>query len=486
MFEARRKILIPACTLTETCLADDPLAVERTVAGSLDRDTFTYHMRDIVNPYDGSRSSYNLLPVILDKNSVPWQLGTLYILARLETESNPNMVTLKSVADDLGAFKEWLDSHDDTDGLLISFPAMKLRRVTYRYRGSLKIKLGAGEIALSTAKRRMGTVVAFYRWLIDEKYFEPTCAPWDEQTYSLGIKNSHGRMFKKSVQGTDLQFRTSVADDPFSGFIQDDGKLRPLSAEEQRWVMEAADSLGNGEMYLLLLFMLATGARLQTAATLRVRHFTRPVMFSKALSGGGEVVKLRAGPGTGIDTKRDKLGVLQIPRPLFEALRTYASSDRARQRRDRTAGGDNDDQYLFLTQQGSPYYTAMEVSTRFDAEFRSRHQKNGGTVRQFLKERLIPYIQEKYCKTFHFRPHDLRATFGMNQTDLQMALVSAGVITLSRARTNVMALMWHASLGTTDKYLDYRKQMEVVYAAVNGYGENLQGWIARAMKGVED
>lgn len=472
--------------MTEICLADDLLAVERTIRKQRGRESFTYHVRNVVNPFDGTHSSYNLLPVILDKHSVPWELGTLFILSRLEAESLPNMVTIKSLADDLGAFKEWLDSHDDPDGLLISFPVMKLRRVTYRYRGSLKIKIEAGEIAVSTAKRRIGTVVGFYRWMIDEKLFEPTSPPWDEQTYSLGIKNSYGRVLRKTVRGTDLKFKTSIADDPFSGVIQDEGRLRPLSAEEQRWVMEAANALGNGEMYFLLLFMLATGARLQTAATLRLRHFTRPVTFSRALAGGGEVVKLRAGPGTGIDTKRDRLGVLQIPRSLFEALQTYAQSDRARHRRQMATGGDDENQYLFLTQQGSPYYTAKEVSSRFDSEFSSRHQKNGGTIRQFLKDRLIPYIQEKHSKSFHFRPHDLRATFGMNQTDLQMALVSAGIITLNRARTNVMALMWHTSLGTTDKYLDYRKQMEVVYAAVNGYGDNLQGWIAGAMKGVDD
>lgn len=485
MPEVRRKILIPAFTVTETCSADDQMAVERTIRPK-GQESFTYHLRNVVNPFDGTLSSYNLLPVILDRHSVPWQLGTLFLLSRIEAESSPNMATIKSLADDLGAFKEWLDSHDDPESLLTSFPVMKLRRVTYRYRGSLKIRIETGEIAVSTAKRRMGTVVAFYRWMIDEKFFEPASPPWDEQTYSLGLKNSHGRIFKKTVRSTDLQFKTSSVEDPFSGTIQDDGKLRPLSAEEQGWVMEAAEALGNGEMYFLLLFMLATGARLQTAATLRVKHFVRPVSFSSALSGGGEVVKLRAGPGTGIDTKRDRLGVLQIPGPLFEALRTYAQSDRARHRRLSAIGGDNEDQYLFLTQQGSPYYTAKEVTSRFDAQYSTRHQKNGGTVRQFLKDRLIPYIQEKHSQSFHFRPHDLRATFGMNQTDLQMALVSQGGITLSRARTNVMALMWHTSLGTTDKYLNYRKQMEIVYAAVNGYGDSLQGWIAGAMKGIDD
>ena len=70
----------------------------------------------------------------------------------------------------------------------------------------------------------------------------------------------------------------------------------------------------------------------------------------------------------------------------------------------------------------------------------------------------------------------------MNMTDIQLGLVEKGVITLHKARMNVKDLMWHESSATTDRYLDYRKQMEAVYAAINGYGEQVQVWIEGAMR----
>jgi integrase len=485
--ELRKKILIPAFTLTEVCAADDPLASERSVKDANCDEDFVYYLRPVVDPIDGVPCNYNLLPVVIDQNSVPWDLGTLFILGRLETQSSADMVTVKSLAVDLGAFKEWLDSHEDPEDLLVCFPKMKLRRVTYRYKGALKKKIEVGEIASSTAKRRMGTVISFYRWMIEENFIEPANDPWEERTYNLSLKNSYGHVFKKVVTTTDLRIASPRSDDPFAGTIQDGGELRPLPTNEQEWVMEAAEALGNGEMYLIILFMILTGARIQTVCTLRMRHFSqKSVSFSKALSGTQQVYKLRAGPGTGIDTKYDKTGVLQIPRSFYEALHNYAHSDRARRRRRLAPGGEHEDQYLFLTQQGSPYYTTKEEARRFDPAFTRRHQKNGGTIRQFFKDYLIPYVQKTHSQAFKFRPHDLRATFGMNQTDAQMALVQAGEITLNKARTNVMSLMWHTSSKTTDLYIDYRKQMETIYAAVNGYGVRVQEWIDRSMKGVDD
>ena len=485
MRELRRKVFIPVFTLTETSDEDDPRAIKRLIKQWKGRAALTYHFRPVINSKEGTGFNYNLFPVVLDRNSVPWDLGTLFILSRLEGETHPNMTTIQSLADDLGAYREWLDDQNNPNELLVEFPKMKQRRPTYRYNGFLKRKIYAREIAPTTAKRRMGTVVAFYRWMMEEKLFEPENEPWQERSYLLAIKNTQGFSVTKRVTSTDLRIATPKTDDPFDGLIQDGGKLRPLPENEQRWVMEACDALGNPEMYLIILFMILTGARIQTAGTLRVRHFTQDkVAFSRALSGCDEVFKLKIGPGTGIDTKNDKNMVLQVPRPLYEALRTYALSARAMRRREVVLGGEHADQFLFLTQQGSSYYTAKEEALRFDPDLKRRHHKSGGTVRQFIKEFLIPYVRKHHSPKFHFRIHDLRATYGMNQTDIQMEFVQKGGITLRKARTNVMALMGHASSATTDLYLDYRKQMDAVYAAINGYGDQVCAWIDGAMKGV--
>lgn len=488
MKELRRKVLLPVFQLTELTTQDDPRALRRVIKQGKGHPALIYHYRFACDDEAGRGFNYNLLPVVLDRNAAPWPLGILFILAQLEAETTPAMATFQSKADDLGAYKEWLDIHDQADDLMFLFPKIKLRRPTYRYRGYLQQQVQAGEVAPATAKRRMGTVVAFYRWLIDNDHFQPEYPPWEETQYQLALKTTEGLVISKRVISTDVSIRSPKSEDPFAGTIQDGGKLRPLTSKEQNWVLEATEAKGNTECYLIQLFMLVTGARMQTAGTLRLRHFTSPnPHYSKALTGDGEVFKLKAGPDTGIDTKNDKSGVLQVPRPVYELLRIYALSERVRVRRGRFLAkhGEHPDPYLFLTQQGNPYYTAKAEALRFNPDLNRRHEKIGQPVRQFLKEHVIPYVHDHHDKQFHYRIHDLRASFGMNMTEQLMELVQGGTITLSRARMIVKDLLWHESFATTDLYLNYRSQMDSIYGAVNSYGKQLQEWIEQAMNGIE-
>lgn len=488
MKELRRKVLFPVFKLSELTTGDDPRALKRVIKQGRGHPALTYYYRFVWDEHAGKGFNYNLFPVVLDRNAAPWPIGTLYILALLEAETSPVMTTCQSRADDLGAYKEWLDTHDRPDELMFQFPKIKLRRPTYRYRGHLQQQIQAGEVAPATAKRRMGTVVAFYRWLIDNNYVQPEYPPWEERQYQLAFKTTEGLAISKKVISTDVSIRAPKSEDPFAGTIQDGGKLRPLTSKEQNWILEATEAKGNTECYLIQLFMLATGARIQTAGTLPLRHFTNPNPgYAKALTGDGEVFKLKAGPGTGIDTKNDKSGVLQVPRPVYELLHTYAISKRAKIRRGRFVAkhGEHPDPNLFLTQQGNTYYTAKADALRFNPDLDRRHEKTGQPVRQFLKEHVIPYVREHHDKQFHYRIHDLRASFGMNMTELLMDLVQKRTITLNRARMTVKDLLWHESFATTDLYLNYRSQMDEIYAAVNNYGKQLNEWIEQAMKGME-
>jgi len=488
MRELRRKVLLPVFQLSELTTGDDPRALKRIIKQGKGHPVLTYHYRFVWDAHAERGFNYNLFPVVLDRNAAPWPLGTLYILAHLEAETAPVMATYQSWADDLGAYKEWLDTHERPDDLMFQFPKIKLRRPTYRYHGHLQNQIQAGEVAPATAKRRMGTVVAFYRWLIGNNYFQPEYPPWEETQYRLAFKTTEGLAISKKVVSTDVSIRAPKSEDPLAGTIQDGGKLRPLTGKEQNWILDATKAKGNTECYLIQLFMLATGARIQTAGTLRLRHFTQPnPRYAKAMTGDGEVFKLKAGPGTSIDTKNDKNGVLQVPRPVYELLRTYALSERAKVRRGRFVAkhGEHADHYLFLTQQGNPYYMAKADVLRFNPDLDRRHEKTGQSVRQFLKEHVIPDVREHHENHFYYSIHDLRASFGMNMTELLMELVQKGTITLSRARMTVKDLLWHESFATTDLYLNYRSQMDEIYAAVNDYGKQLQEWIEQAMKGME-
>jgi hypothetical protein len=489
MEELRHKVNLPVFRLSKVTDKDDPGGTKRTIRLKGEPE-FTYFFRFCSDEAETHGYDFNLFPVVLDKTSAPWSLGTLFILSRLEGESAPEIATAHLLAEDLGAFKQWLDTHERPDELVFDFPEKTLRRVTYRFFGFLKLKFQAQEIASNTANRRMGTVCAFYRWLIERKYFVPDHPLWEEKTYQVSYKASDGRVLSKTVVRTDLSIKASSKNrnDEYDGIIQDGGRLRPLTEKEQDWVLEAAEAKGNTECLLIQLFMLDTGARIESASTLRERHFIAPApIYSKSLFGPGEVIRLQAGPGTGIETKDNKEGTFQISRDLYELLHIYANSDRAKRRRQRYSEvhGEHPDPYLFLTQQGNPYFIAKTEAKQFDPNLKRRHIKNGQTIRQFIKEHAIPYIHERYEKQFQYRPHDLRASFGMNVTEELMSQVQAGKITLYEAFNTVRELMWHESLSTTEQYLNYKKKMHMYHAAINGYGERLQHWVDRTMKGLD-
>ena len=487
MKELRRKVLLPVFQLSELANQDDPRSIERTIKQGKGRPTLTYRYRFVLDIEEGGGYNYNLFPIVLDRKSVPWALGTLFILSQLEGESQPVMETFHSHANDLGAFKEWLDNKDNPEELLFNFPKPKLRRTTYRYYGFLSNQIKAREIGAKTAARGMGVVVSFYRWLIRNNYCAPEYPIWEEKQNHISFNTADGRLLSKTVVSTDLSISVPKAEDDFDGTIQDGGKLRPLPGNEQDWLIEAAETKGNSECLLIQLFMLGTGARIESASTLRARHFSNPEpRYSNSLTGEGEIYRLKAGPGTGIETKNNKHGTFQVPRALYELLNTYALSTRAGRRRKRYVSkhGEHPDIYLFLTQQGNPYYISKEESRRFNPDFDRRHKKNGQTIRQFIKDHAIPYVRNKYDKNFFYRPHDLRASFGMNVNEELMKQVQTGQITLHNARIILKDLLWHKDAATTDLYLDYKAKIGAFYKAVDGYGEHLRQWTDRAMKGL--
>jgi hypothetical protein len=106
--------------------------------------------------------------------------------------------------------------------------------------------------------------------LIKEEVFEPENEPWEERGYSLTFKGDYGAVITKKGVTTDVGIKVAKAEDALEDTIQDGGKLRPLPKDEQQWVMEALNALANPEMYLICLLMIATGARVQTATTLRL------------------------------------------------------------------------------------------------------------------------------------------------------------------------------------------------------------------------
>ncbi len=223
-------------------------------------------------------------------------------------------------------------------------------------------------------------------------------------------------------------------------------------------------------MLLIHALALVSGARLQTILTMRLHHVLTDMAGSEL-----KEIRIPAGPTTGIDTKNDKKIVIHVPIWLYQKLNIYALSENAKKRRAKSLLGNSDDQYLFLSNRGTPYYQSKSDMQNFSQDFDLHHAKNGQTVRQFINDKVIPYIRDhSNMPEFKYHFHDLRATFGMNLTDEQLEYVARGEISLHQAREFVRVRMCHESSATTDLYLQYRQNLKHIRKVGSAYNDHLR------------
>ena len=458
-----RSIVLASFCLTETCAEEDNGSIKVVIPKVMGTESQTYFRRALST---GSRSvldsnayKYNFFPIVLCTDGSPWKEANLFILSKLEGSINPAMTTFQSIAADLADYKNYLDQENIDP---FEFPARKLLRPTYRYRNFNIIKAQAGEISLGTAKRRVSTVVSFYNWIINESIAVVENSPWTEKSIHIPIENRYGATILKKVKSTDLSIKTPKSHNPYSDKIQDGGELRPLSRNEQVVLFETLKKIGNIEMSLMHLISFYTGARIQTVLTLRAS------IFQNTIDSNINEVRVKIGPGTGVDTKNDKLMTLFFPIQLYEKIRIYTLGNRSYQRK-LIAKYEHVD-YLFLTNRGTPYYDSKSDISTFDETNTKRRANNGQGVRQFIANKLIPHIRKKSgFEGFHYKFHDIRATYGLNLTDDQINLVQTGKSNLHKAREFVRARMGHTSASTTDLYLQYRYNMKMIRKAQMDY-----------------
>lgn len=460
-------ILLSSFSLTETCTEEDEGAIKVVIPQTTVTNGQTYFIRNLGmgshSVLEGDAYRYNFFPIVLCADDSPWKEANLFILWKLEGSMNPTMTTLESIASDLADYRSYLDQEDIDP---FDFPKRKLLRPTYRYRNFNVLKVRAGEMSLNTAKRRVGVVISFYDWIIEESMAEIENSPWTEKKVHISIRNRHGAIVYNKIKSTDLSIKISKSENPYSETIQDGGELRPLKHREQVVLFEALRELNNIEMTLIHLIAFCTGARIQTILTLKAS------MFQKLIDSNAKEVRLKIGPGTGVDTKNDKLMTIFFPIQLYEKIRIYTLSDRLNQRK--LIAKDKHSDYLFLTNRGTPYYDSKDEISEFNEDNRKRRANNGQGIRQFIAYKLIPLVRRKpEFRSFHYKFHDLRATYGLNLTEAQIKLVQKGQSNLYKAREFVRSRMGHTSASTTDLYLQYQDNLQLIKKAQLDYEEHI-------------
>ncbi len=396
-------------------------------------------------------------PVLINNDGSLWKHGNLYLLSKLKSYTKPSPKTLDSIAIDLKIFKEWCDI-ECVDYL--SAPR-KVLRPTYMYRSYLQTLLRDGNISANTVKRRISTVVGFYRYLIELENIKFKFPLWESGITSITYQDRQGFKQSKQVNTTDIgKVITTSNPDLYDEAIEDGGRLHPLSQEIQKVLFQTLKEIGNTEMTLGFLIALTTGARMQTVFTLRRKHFFKDIHHDE------KEVRIKVGYGTHCDTKFQKQHTLILPKWIYDRVKIYLNSPRASNRLTKAQHifDTNELQYAFLNRSGIPYYASGNDPYRK----LYRDSPNGGAVRQFMHQTLRKKLLKKEIK-LDFTFHDLRASFGMNLLDKLIPLVQNKELDLSHLHMHIKERMGHSSLTTTEKYLNFRDKNKIKEQAQDDY-----------------
>ena len=431
-----KKYVLPVLRITKTCDFDEPSS-SKVNFRQLNSQIFYFH-----RPIDHPSANLNFFPAVLQADGSPWQLANLYLIERTLNSLNLSTITLSSISKDLVSFKRFVEQNEID---FLDFPKLIFDRPTYRYRKYLLDCIFENILSKNTARRKIQTVVNFYRWLVESKKVFLENEPWIDGEAYITYSSRDGFSNYKTVKTTNLSIRISASKDPHADYIEDGGRLKPLSTDDQVHILKALQEIGNTKHALIHYIALFTGARLQTVLTLRYEN------FSSAIDENEHEVRIPVGFGTHVDTKFDKQMVLHFPAWLYRKIRIFINSPlffKVQRAKDA-------ERYIFTTSAGAPYYYSKQDLKKFNGNQTSSQLKTGGAIQSFISSKIIPHIQLSTQKKFHYRFHYLRATFGMNITESCLKQVEKKVIGLHQAREYVRVRMGHSSSATTDLYLSH-------------------------------
>ena len=422
---------------------------------------------------------YLEFPIIIQGDGSPSEFFNLYLLKKLEQTIQYDFKTFASIANQLIDFQRFLE---DEQLDCLKFHKLKQLNAIFKYRTCLIEQANAGLISARSASGRINAIVNFYRFLVTEDLVDHQHYgfPFQDVYKYIAVDNEFGARRKMAIKSHDLAIHVPTKA-PNSEAIVDGGKLSPLTVEEQAVVLKALQK-SSREYQLMFYLALFTGARLQTICTIRISH-----LLDQKVDNYG-FIRLPVGAGTGIDTKFQKPMTLLIPNWLVQDLKVYINSEQAHLRRQKSNDGDSDENYLFLTKLGTPFYTRkaeqQELTEKIKASdsFGTRLKLyEGEAVRSYLKVVLLPKIRliDPQFKSFKF--HDLRASFGMNLLESQLKHLPEGHNNMT-AVEYVQARMGHSNISTTLQYLNYKSRLQWRSKIQHEYESSLMKYVMSSTK----
>ena len=417
-------------------------------------------------------------PIIIQGDGQPSEIFNLYLMKKLQQTIQYDFKTFASIANQLLDFQRFLE---DEKLDCLKFHKLKQLNAIFKYRTRLIDQVNAGLIGASSARGRINAVVNFYRFLVIEDLVDHQRygIPFQDVYKYIAVDNEFGARRKMAIKSHDLAIHVP-AKAHNSEAIVDGGELSPLTVEEQTVVLKALQQ-SSREYQLMFYFALFTGARLQTICTLRIEN-----LFNRESDSHG-FIRLPVGAGTGVDTKFQKPMTLLIPNWLAQDLKIYINSEQARQRRQKSNYGDSDENYVFLTKLGTPFYTSKAEQQKLTEKIKTSDSfgtrlklYEGEAVRSYLKVVLLLEIRLIDPQFQHFKFHDLRASFGMNLLESQLQHLPEGHNHMT-AVEYVQARMGHRNISTTLQYLNYKSRLQWRSKIQHEYESSLMQYVISPM-----
>ncbi|EPE5295758.1 tyrosine-type recombinase/integrase [Vibrio parahaemolyticus] len=415
------------------------------------------------------------MPVILQSNGLPWDIGNAYLLGQLEKPNLSNMRTLTARATHLKYYLQYLE---DTGQHFLDLPKLYYERAPQKFRLFMSQALDNHDFSAESINNVLSTVAHFYKniryeSLVTEASLENQ--PFTEIRKSIMTTNRVGLVRSTQVITNDLRIRSSRNHNSPIGKLSDGGRLRPLTGEEQQIIFDAfRRNYASVELELMIRIALETGARQQTVCTLSIGCIKKAYSELETTPSMTNVV-IYGGQRYKADTKGSRLNRLIFRRELIDDLMTYIECKRAedRRRHDNSFYGDTDDNYVFLTRSGNPYYTAQrEIVDRQDPKASWNIKapmmvpKNGQSLRNELG-RCIFRIQKSELTFKAFTFHDLRATMGMN---IVRSMRSNGYPD-SKIFDHVRQHLNHSNFKTTEGYLNFDSDLSEFNDIQEAFGD---------------
>lgn len=434
--------------------AGSPTAYPVSLAGT-DREVIL-HQEPEVGSGAGLHRSYNV-PFLFHADGTPWIEANSFLYSEIQNKSAQSRPTdeARKLASELLEYLMFCEK-DGVNWKDFSGARPSLRP-TYRYFNHLKTG--------SSRKNRVNNQYtgAVYRM------FEFISKNWHDinlDRVDKVKKFKHYISTASGLIGADRLKRSQTLPTPPEtvpdyGKVRDDGEdLRPLTNDQLKNVRLAlVQDQWDTDHRLMIDFALMTGARKQTILTLRHKHVRS---FQPDQLNSTNTYALRAGPGTGIDTKFDTNVKLEIPEGLAERLTIWIDSAESKKRQRkfrktmRVLGADDlpeGEAYVFLSDQGNCHYMSKN-----DIRYPEVKHPPKGQVTQTIVKKLRRLTTGRLPRDFTF--HWLRATFGYQLYQYLQPAIQSGHLKPGDDISIIQRRMAHKYRETTENYLKLFRMLD--------------------------